>query len=306
MDIGKLDSVEIVSEALINPVGSPMMFTLSLEQFKVLYQNVYTAKGESKVDIVLNGQWALIQFAELCSHRIRVVPDRRSKRNFLNQAAFLEKDDFEIAYSSATFYGMDRYINTRRFLAEEIETNWFTITIFIVLSVLVMYFLVRNNVNQKDTFSSANELLIGISSIFFSIFLLYTASQNLSIVNEDMFVRGLMHRFIQVDRQIMNLALIAVSISGVNLLIAGAFDPQKLILLLPWTQFSLLLSHILIISTALAMTIMGIVFHSVVEYYFRRIQYQYETDLSKRILDRTFQERKTILASNKTRTTKSE
>ena len=106
MDTPKQDQVDQVLQAILVPSGDPKIFTLSLSRFKDLYQQVHGQRSETKIDVVLNGTWALVQFSELCNHRIRVLPDNLFRRGYklIGRRLYLEKHDFEIAFSSATFF----------------------------------------------------------------------------------------------------------------------------------------------------------------------------------------------------------
>jgi len=275
MDSPKLDNPKKVSQSILEPTGMPQNFILTLSQFKTIYQVINKKRGNTRIDIVLNGDWALIQFSELCNHRIRVLPDNLYRRipKFFNFHLYLDKEDFEITYSAAKFYGQEKYLNFGRFLKEEVQVNGFRILFLLVLSGIML-----TAINSIESVKTANELLIGVASIFFSIFLLFTVSQNLLVLKLPLFKAGLTHRFIQIDSKITYLVICVIGLAFVNIVFVEMPNiTQELLIVLFW-------------STAFGIALMGASFFTVVQYYFKRARILYETDLSKRILDDAFQE----------------
>ena len=119
--------------------------------------------------------------------------------------------------------------------------------------------------------------------------MLFTASQNLSsIVTPDLFKQGLTHRFIQVDKMVSWISIAALGLAGLNRVVVETIsminietnigrlfvlNSQRII---PWT-------------TSLAVSLITISFLIVVRYYYKRVQNLLETDLSKKLLDETFE-----------------
>ncbi len=289
MDSPNVNQTSDVLDALLQPSGKPENFILTLAQFKELYQDIHRQRGETKVDIVLNGEWALVQFGELCNHRIRVLPNGLYRRitKALNWHLYLEKNDFEIAFSSAEFYGQLEYLNWWRFTKEEARVNGVKGVVIFLLSGFFLSVAVKTSTN---VISSVNDILIGVSAIFFSIFVLFTISLNLPLVDMYSFRQGLTHRFVQVDKKVAYLAVFALTVASFNRVFA---DTQ--VLQIPqtslWTQNTVDMQRFLSWSTAFGISIMAISLLTVIQYYFRRVQNLYEKDFSKRILDEAFTDR---------------
>jgi hypothetical protein len=280
------DDINVVLDALLNPSGEPKIFKLSLSAFKDLYQRLQGQKQGTVVDILLNGKWAFIQFSQLCNHRIRILPDNKFRTipRFLGIRQYLEEKDFEIASINARFFGQRRYLTIGRFFLEEIETDgWLGLTIFILTGLLLSW--LTNSSGKVDAIKTANDLLIGISSIFFSIFMLFTVSQNLpSIANLYLFKSGLTHRFIGIDRLISWISVLALGIALGNRVVVESewvFNIQLVASrpgligrneILPW-------------STAIAMSLIFSSLFIVVRYYLKRVEYLLERELSKQLLD---------------------
>lgn len=269
------DETQVVAESILKPIGEPKNFILTISQFKLLYQQLSEIYGNTRVDIVLNGKWALVQFSEICNHRIRIFPDnhKRPLLNFFNIRLFLEKDDFEIVYQNVRFYGQEEFLTTGRFLIEEIQVNGLRTSAIIIFSIVFLHYF-----SSDKSIQAANELLIVIGSIFFSIFILFTVNQNLPLIKLPMFKKGLTHRFMSVDAKITHLVIFVIGLSFFNLILSNI------------TSLTQEMYCVLVISTSFSIGLMGISLLTVVQYYFSRIKMIYETDMSKKILTEAFEE----------------
>jgi hypothetical protein len=281
----ELDQPDNILEALVKPTGDPKMFTITLSGFKKLFKKIQTKAPGTKVDIVLNGEWTLVQFSELCNHSIKVLPDSYVKpiQRFLGIKTYLEERDFELATSVAEFYGQRKYLTVWRFIKEEILSDGFTGFIIFITAGLLLTFL--SNTTGLESIEAASDVLIGISAIFFSIFILFTASQNIQIVaTPDLFKSGLTHRFVRVDRMIAWISILALVIAVLcrvsfetlsNYSVSIGSQTVNLKILIPWLLAS-------------AVSLLGNSLIIVVRYYFRRIELLVETDLTKKILSEAF------------------
>ena len=290
MKTSQHDTIQNVVNALLKPIGEPKNFILPLAEFKTVFKEVQKHRSGTKIDVILNGDWAIVQFSELCNHRIRVLPDNsfHPVLKLLGVHQYIEEEDFEIAAAVANIYGQRKYLTLGRFVLEEFLTEGLPgLTVFLISGILFAWLI--NLSSSFDVIKSANDLLIGVSTIFFSIFMLFTASQNLSsIVTPDLFKQGLTHRFIQVDKMVSWISIAALGLAGLNRVVVETIsminietnigrlfvlNSQRII---PWT-------------TSLAVSLITISFLIVVRYYYKRVQNLLETDLSKKLLDETFE-----------------
>lgn len=281
MDDPLPDSPTMVIEELLKPSGEPKIFTLPLADFKEVFRQVYKQRGDSAVDIVLNGNWALAQFSSLCNHRIRVVPDNiyRKLPRVLGLGLYLEEKDFEIAASVATFYGQRKYLTLRRFIGEELSGGGIRLLLIFTTSGAILTLLAQS-AGAVEILKSANEVLIGVATIFFSIFMLFTASQNTSIIeNPLLFRKGVTHRFVRVDKLVSWVAFLALCVAASNRVLVESQIVTNWGIL-PWTS-------------ALAITLMADSLLAVVHYYAERVRYSYESDQSRKLLDEVFEKRNT-------------
>lgn len=292
MEFTKLDSSAEVVQAILNPSGQPRLFTVTLSEFENIYEEITKRRDSTKVDIVLNGTWALVQFSELVNHRIRVVPNNAHRRmmRFWWGRQFLEKQDFKIAHTSTTFYGQTEYLTFSRFALEEIRSNGLTALVLITASFYLINLAAEAATPAESVISAASDVILAVGAIFFSMFLLFTASQNLSLVNIELFKRGLTHRFMQIDANVTYLAIVTLGVAGATRVLSTFPDlDTRVVIVLLSTTINWL--HIAIAGTALAITLMAISLITVVQYYFKRLQYLYETEYSRKVLDEQFQKR---------------
>ncbi len=279
-----------VINAILNPQdgSKPMLFTLPLVEFKSVFQEIQKKHPATKVDIVLNGSWAIVQFSELCNHRIRILPNNHFSRwkRFFRYRLYLEENDFEIASSVATFYGQRKYLTFIRFVREEVETSGFLWLMVFLISNILLYLIYATS-NSVDFLGTVNEILIQISALFFSIFMLFTASQGLPLDNLRLFSQGSTHRFMRVDTLVAWFSIITLGLASVNKIIiesAPSINSQR-------TIFNLTLdipNDIIPFTTAVGVTSLTMSLIIVVQYYFKRVEALHQTNLSKEILDKAF------------------
>jgi hypothetical protein len=289
MNIPKTDSPEKVKDALLKPQGDPQMFTMSLSGFKTVFRELQKQPNPLTVDVVLNGDWALVQFTELCNHRIRVLPDSRLRwlPRVLGFHLYLEEKDFEIVATSANFYGQREYLTLWRFIREELSVNGIKSLVIFAVSAAFLILLTQAS-TSTEILKSANEVLLGIAAIFFSIFMLFTASQKQpSVADLALFKKGLTHRFLQVDKFVAWFAIIALAIAAIGRVLTES--PAGQVLTLP--NLTITLRDTIPWITSAGITLMSVSLLTVVHYYFERVRYLHETELSKKLLDEVFENR---------------
>ena len=289
-----------VIRALLDANSPQNEFTLSLSDFKIVYREIQKRFVGVPIDIVMNGDWAAVQFTGIHNHRIRVVSDYRSKRlaRALGYRQYLEEKDFEIAASSATIYGARQPLSLSLFVREEADANKIRGPLIFFATGILLMILTKSSASL-DSMSTANDLLVGIASIFFTIFMLFTASQNLPVGELQLFKSGLSHRFVQVDMWVARMAILALAVAVVNrVLVAGAIVPNSnasvqaaplppdwAINLVPWT-------------TAIGVVLMATCLFAVVDYYLKRTRNLFEHDLSKQVLDEVYNAKSTKASTN--------
>ena len=270
----------------------PQKIEISLDRFKELYRSLHRAGEVSRVDIVLNGDWAMAQFAQLSNQRIIVRPN-----NYYNEwhrrfhiHVHLEEKDFEFADAAASFYGELRYLTLFRFIVEEMKADGLPLLAILILTGLFLR-LVAKDSSSIGILKSTNDVLIAVSTLFFSLYILMTVTQNLPRTDSpealSLFKRGLMHRFMHVDTFVAWFALLALLIA-----VASRITTESGALLVQTFSVGLIsveLWQIVLWMTSVALTLIAGSLIIVVRYYFARIKDLQETELTKRLLDITFE-----------------
>lgn len=289
MDTPTSTSKDVI-QAILSPSGSPQVFTLNLSQFREVYQAIQRNAQGTPVDIVLNGDWAMVQFSRLCNHRIRVLQDPPSSllSRFVPKTV-LEEKDFEFASLHSQFYGAKTYLSLRSFLAEEISTNWLPLSLTMLISWIVFQFLLGTA--GKDVLEKVNELLLTATTLYLSIFLLFTVSQNVDLVKDPyLFRQGLTQRFFRVDQLLAFLAVAVLCVSILSVILLNVSSPVSL----PLFGRTFTIPDASIIApflSAAGMMMLVDCFLALTQYYFRRMRYILEKKLTKELLDELMEER---------------
>ena len=278
-----------VVQAILSPSGPPQIFTLNLSQFREVYQAIQQNVESKPVDIVLNSDWAMVQFSRLCNHRIRVTQNLPS--NFLSRLVHktvLTEEDFDFAIYSE-FYGARTYLSLRSFLVEEISTNGFPLLLTMLISLIVFQSILGTT--GKGVLEKVNELLLTATTLYLSVFLLFTVSQNVELVKDPfLFREGLTHRFFRVDQLLASLAVAVMCVSILNVILLNLSPPVSVSLL--GRTFTLPdVSVIAPFLSAVGVTMLVDCFLALIQYYSRRVRYILEKDLTKRLLDEVMEER---------------
>jgi hypothetical protein len=282
-----------IIEAMLSPSGPPQMFTLKLSECREVYQQIEKRVGNTPVDIVLNGDWAMVQFSRLCNHRIRVIQDPPTGLiSRIVRRTGLSERDFEFASLHTQFYGARIHLSFLCFLREEMSTNWLPLVpTMIILWVLFQFVLGTASTGASDALEKVNELVLTATTLYLSIFLLFTISQNIDLVRDPhLFRNGLTHRFFRVDQFLAFLAVVVLCISILNVIILNISYPVSLRV---W-GWILTLPNLTVVApflTAAGVTILVDCFLALIGYYFRRVRYVVERELTKNLLDEIMEER---------------
>ena len=168
-------------------------FTLSVQSFREVFLGIQKEYPGTPVDIVLNGDWAMAQFSRISNQRIRIIPVSTTILRHIKPKA-LSEDDFDFAALHATFYGVRKPLSFIAFIREELSANPFKLLTVFLLTFFI-FFLISSN-DHIEKLIPINELIITSTTLFLSIFLLFTVSQNVEkFQNLMLFATGLTHRF---------------------------------------------------------------------------------------------------------------
>ena|SRR3990172_1193770 len=283
-----LDDVDEVESALAEgETSQARLFTLKLSQFKQLVRNQVSRSGSSiRLDIVLNGDWALAQFKDPPPHRIRVLPDNlfRKPYRLLGIGLRLDEEDFEIAAGHSVVHGYRQPIGLLRFIREERLRNQILLLALFVATGYAFQSAVAAS-GTFDVIKTANDVLIQVSAIFYSVFMLFVAAQGMpQRLRVSSFKRGLTHRFFAVDRYVSAFSLLALSLAAATRILVD-FPETTLSGLRGRVGLTLNASALSPWTTALAATLMAFSLLAFAEHYLDRSRRLAETEMSKELLD---------------------
>ena len=287
----QFDEPSTVLKEILSADRQKAGFTLSVQCFREVFLGIQQEYPGTPVDIVLNGDWAMAQFSRISNQRIRILPVFTTRLRHI-EPQVLSEDDFDFAALYATFYGARKPLSFLAFLREELSANPFKLLI-VFLATFFIFFLISSNGNITKLIP-INELIITSITLFLSIFLLFTVSQNLEKSQNLMFFStGLTHRFFSVDRYVAIIAILALLLGFFNVVLAEILPNHN------WALFkytiqtpdSLELTIIASLSTALATTLLVDSFLALTNYYFYRVRYLVEQELTRQLLDSTMKQR---------------
>jgi hypothetical protein len=225
------------------------VYELSLEEFQEVYRHVARLcqdqnKKIGETHILLLTENALIKFSIS-----KIVIQINHKKN-------LSRKDFDVVISPK-FEGNVKPITWRAFIWTELVHNW-----WILISVsLLFYFLFYAN-NNFSGISTINQLLIESNSLFISIFVLFTISQNRDITSS----------------AISSLVLAFISSSILTL-------PTNITISIPVINFSFFRATIAIALTHIALLILLDCFIAITNYYLKVMRTALESKMFVQLMD---------------------
>ncbi len=277
------DTTSEIANKLLSSSGSPQIITVTISQFREVYNEVESNARATPVDILLNGDWAMAQFSRLCNHRLIITSDPPPKylALFIKRKVLTEKD-FAFASLYSKVYGSRQYLYTSAFLKEEVSTNWLPILLTLIISFISFRVLISAP-NGIKSIEKIIELVVTAATLFLSIFILFTVSQNAELIKDPyLFRKGLTHRFFRVDKLITSLAFIGFLISILTLVMINLPTTVTIFgksLIMPDAKI------VVPIFSAVSISILVDCFLALINYYLERVRYVFEKDLAKELFD---------------------
>ena len=275
-----IDYDQLVSE-INNLSNQPTIIDLKIDEFQILFQRIQKDCPGIPVDLIINGDWAIAQFSSVSSQRIRIIKPRRKTIFCLNPRRILQEKDFEFLKPFGNIFGTKRKFGFLQFVFEEIQSNW----LILIISFLISYFFINTLINSSDGVSDIKflfETLITILALFLSVFILFTVSQNAELIKDIyLFREGITFRFFRVDKYLAVLAFVDLLICLISFMIITL--PSSITV----NKVNITLHKDIIISLtgSFSITIIIDCFLGLISYYFKRVRFIFEKDLSKRFLD---------------------
>ncbi len=242
---------------------------LSLEEFKDIYDKIINRK-------ILNDHTVFAVFIE---DRILIAfPERPDVRFVIKrEKGFFSWDDLNFVHNLERMGTYKGELKFSVFLKKEFLLNrWLIIGLFFLTFPL---FSISGDVSMLQR---VNEMILVSATIFISIFLLFVTSQR-EFKNESKLMReGIPYEFIQNDKYVAALAIIAIFLSIVTM----AFSYFDLGYLSNFKIFAVDLMFLsLSLLTSFSLVILAICYLAIYQYYFERMKFLRLLPASKEILN---------------------
>lgn len=268
--------------------------SLSLDELAALYHRVSQQAGtEQRLDIVLQNKRAFVQFTGQPpgNARVYVVSEQR-----------LTRQDFTRIIANPIFHGDILTTSAKQRIREDRGNILIAGGIGILFAILLFvlgnsaasdyasYIANPNNfpsvARVVDAITSINEMLLTSTTLFLSIFLVFTVAQS-SKLQEDsrLFDNGLLHKFERDDRLVAIVALISLVLSITNVVVLSLPMHWQIA---SWTVtgYGITLNKLSLISplmTGLTVATLVFCFLSLL-YYLKRMMLITNRDMSKKVL----------------------
>jgi len=242
---------------------------LSLEEFKDIYDKIINRR-------ILNDHTVFAVFIE---DRILIAfPEKPDVRFVIKrEKGFFSEDDLNFVHNLKPMGTYKGVLKFSVFLKKEFLLNWrLIIGLFFITFPL---FSISGAVNMLQR---VNEMILVSATIFISIFLLFVTSQR-ELKNESKLMReGIPYEFIQNDKYVAALAIIAIFLSIVTM----AFSYTNLSYLSDLKIFTVDLMFLsLSLLTSFSLVILAICYLAIYQYYFERMKFLRLLPASQEILN---------------------
>lgn len=192
---------------------------LNLKEFKRFYE-LFIEMNDRKVPwitaIHLGDQVQLI-FPEHSRQEIIIEPENKHKI-YREDFSFIPIVDWKGAKKPATGFG--------RFLREEIRISKARISLIFLLSFSILFI----SFPTLEVLDLINSLLIQASTVFLSIYLIFTVSQSERLSSDrKLFEKGILHKYYSDDKHITIFAILTIALAFINTIIVHLswFDQQN-------------------------------------------------------------------------------
>ena len=232
---------------------------ISLDEFRELYRVVVRMCEENNNKI---GETRILLLTESAIVRFSIAPNIIFQ---INHDKNLSKKDFDIVISPV-IEGNIRPISWGSFVWTEFRHGWW---IFLLVSIVFYFFFYKES--NFSGISTINQLLVDATSLFISIFVLFTISQNRDLLtNKELVRKGFTHQLMQNDYFITSLAITSLICTFTSSSILAQTNPS--IINIPFLNKSFQVGFIAIFLTHVAMLFLLDCFISVTRYYLKVIR----------------------------------
>jgi hypothetical protein len=245
------------AQGVVDGVLLDSSIVLKLNEFRRLYE-IVLEKTRRRVPYILAihlGDQVHLILPEYSRQEIVIEPEKRKK---------IRREDFSFLSLVDCRGATSPSRNFLLFLIGEIKINKIRLGLIFLISLALLIF-VAPSVNNLDL---ANTLLIQASTVFLSIYLIFTVSQSERLSSDrKLFEKGILYRYYSDDRNITIFAILTIGLTFANTLlvhlpwISNGLDGFSLISFSRW---------VISITTSIIFTMLFHTFFVVSDYYLER------------------------------------
>jgi len=246
-----------------------------LQTFKELYHEISKRRGnvQQYMYVIILGKEAYCQFSEIFNQHYLVLHSER-----------LSEDEFDFSSDVVCKGAKDKPPKFYEFILSEAKMNWKALFSIFCLGCLFLWLSW-----SVEFIQWVNEMLITSATLFFSIYLLFTVTQN-TLLYKDLllFLDGIVSKYFTDDRLLATTSVFSIPVALVG---ASAARIEYSISVSVLRQSFQIEVHkvVSVLVTSLALSILANCFLAVIDYYIERNKDMIERNLSTEALAADFQ-----------------
>lgn len=234
----------------------------NLDEFRDAYHDLikYKLLDDLSIFAVFMEERVLIVFPEVPKVRILISTPEK----------FLIKADLDFVANIEFFGTYEGKYNFKDFVKKEIELNIkILLLLFVAFSSLVIY------ISKPDMIRNISILLVTSTTLFVTIFILFVISQRQDETDYKLLEDDDLYLFFQNDKYIIITAFSVIFISIFNTALSYLSDY--------WSQ----IVYISSVLTGLSVSLLGVCFLAISQYYFERVKTTRYLSLSEKLIDQS-------------------
>lgn len=268
------DYLDSLSNALINQQVNSRALIFSLDEFQRLYV-IMTNKQRNlapQISIVSIGDTLFLQFSNISPQHFIIVDPKG-----------FDKDDFAFIPNINWYGPKEKTRGFYQFITSEFKLNWKLFCVIFLISSIILFF-----TKESDLYIKVSELVLQAMTVFLSIFLIFTVSQNQIIASDKkLFIEGIVQQFFSDDLNLAKEAILTIILALFNTILVHFLNRINLDAYLIKPNL-LLHDFILAFTTSSIILLLIDTFLSVVNYFFLRTKNIHDRNMASTILDEEF------------------
>ncbi len=264
-----------LATSLVNRQINKNALTFSLKDIQRMYV-ILTQMLENhppQISIVSIGENVYFQFSEI------------SPQHFLiEDSNGLSENDFAFIPNKNWFGPQEQSKGVIQFFREELSSNWWLIIVLFLLFIIMLF------THDNDLYIKISELVLQATTVFLSIYLIFTVSQNQIIATDKkLFIQGIVYKFYSDDRYLAIEAIFTIVLSLSNTILVHFLVSLQFTYFLFRPDFLLVKDYILALTSSFLVILMVDTFLSVTNYFFFRTKHILDRNMASDILHDEFQ-----------------